>query len=262
MKKCVFFLIFPFFSVILLTGYCYGLDLSGLQPPAPYGVFSTMSANSPEKGKAAVAFSVERAGEPDFSRFSTHLAYGITDNVELGISVPYVDNSETGLEDITFGIKHRFFDEGRYGPSIAYIVTVALSSGTDELSTDGSIGAGIAVSKRVGPVYGHANLFYSIPGNSSLEDEVRFSGGIDFSAAHDFRILGEVYGEKSHFSDDIDQLEARLGYRFLTGEGVFTTIGVGFDIDDGAPEYRLMVSITLHFPREEKPIEKVYEEDM
>lgn len=259
MKKYLFPLVL-LFSGVFPSGYGEGFDLSGLQPPAPYGVFSTMSANTPGKGRAAVAFSAEKSGRPDFFRLSTHLAYGITDNIEFSVSIPYVEDSVGGLEDMAFGIKHRFFNEGRYGPSVAYVLTASANSGIDELSTDGRIGAGIAFSKRVGPVYGHANIFYARPGKSVLEDEVRLSAGLDFSAAHDFRILGEFYGRKSHYSKEIDQLDVRFGYRFLTRKNLFTTLGVGFGIKDRTPEYRLMASMTILFPRKDRPIRKVYEE--
>lgn len=258
MKKYLFPAVF-LLANLLIAEHCYGADLSGLQPPAPYGVFSTMSASSPPRGTAAIALSAERSGEPNFWRLSTHLAYGITDSVEFSASIPYVDNTNSGLEDIAFGVKHRFFDEGKYGPSIAYLFTFSVASGVDELSTEGRAGGGIILSKRVGPVNGHANLFYTLPFDSALKDELRFSAGIDFSASHDFRILGELFGRSSHFSDEVDQLEARFGYRFIIGEDTFTTLGVGFDIKDRDPEYRIMASLTLLFPREKKTIKKVYE---
>jgi hypothetical protein len=258
MNKTLFPLVF-LLSCALLTTHSEGFDLSGLQPPAPYGVFSTFSANTPEKKHSAVAFSVEKSGSPDFLRLSTQLVYGITDNVELGISVPYVENSVSGLEDIAFGLKHRFFGEGKYGPSVAYVLTASPSSGTEDLSTEGRVGGGIALSKRLGPFYGHTNLFYIVPGDSQLEDEIRLSAGVDFSAAHNFRVLGEFLGRKSHFSDEVDDLEFRFGYRFLSRQDMFTTLGVGFDIEDRHPEYRLIASISLLFPHYKRDIKKTRE---
>lgn len=258
MKKYLLLAVF-FFANFIMAGYCQGADLSGLQPPAPYGVFSTMSASSPPRGKAAFALAVERSGEPNFWRFATNLAYGITNSVEFSASIPYVDNSDSGLEDIAFGVKHRFFDEGKYGPSIAYLFTFSVASGVSERSTGGRAGGGIIVSKRVGPVNGHLNLFYALPFDSALKDELRFSAGIDFSASHDFQILGELYGRSSHFSDELDELEARFGYRFAIRELTFTTIGVGFDIKDRSPEYRIIASLTWIFPREKKTINRIYE---
>lgn len=257
--KRYLFLLALLFACLVTEGQGQGFDLSGLQPPAPYGVFSTFSASSPPQGKAAVAFTVERSGGPEFWRFSTNVAYGLTDNMELSTTVPYDEDAHSGFEDIALGFKHRFFDEGKYGPSIAYMITGSIASGASGLTTDGRLGAGVILSKRVGPVNGHINLFYTVPFESDLEDEVRFSGGIDFSAAHDFRILAELYGRKSHFSEGIDQLEARFGYRFLTGKDIFTTIGMGFGLKDREPEYRFIVSVSAIFPRLAEKIQKVYE---
>ncbi len=261
MKRYIFFLLF--FNILFIR-YSYGFDLKGLQPVAPYGVFSTFGADSLQKGKAAVAVGFEISREPDFNRFTAQMAYGIKDNIEFELTMPYVSewkNSVDGFEDIAVGFKHRFFDEGKYGPAIAYIINASISSGRDEFSTNGRIGAGLVISKRVGPVNGHANIFYAKPGSSSLKDEISFSAGLDFAAAHNFKLLGELHGRKSHYSSEIDQLEWRIGYRVKTTDNLFTTIGVGFDLKNRSPEYRILISLSLLFPAEEKKIKRIYEED-
>lgn len=247
------------FISLALANYAFGLDLMGPQEPAPYSVFSTLSAESPARGQAAASLSAEKSEEPNFYRFSTQILLGVTDNMSVGVNIPYVDNSHAGLEDIAVSFKHRFFDEGKYGPSVAYLVTASIQSSTEELSTDGRIGGGFIASKRVGPVTGHANVFYSLPADDALDDEIRVSTGVEFSAAHNFDILGEIFLRKSHFSEDIDELEARFGYRIQYAEGIYTTLGAGLGLDNRAPDFRIMASISLTFPRA-KPIERVYEE--
>jgi len=261
MRKYVFFL---FLFSISLIRCADGFDIKGLQPIAPYGVFSTFSADSLQKGKFAFGISAEKSVEPDFYRYLFQYAYGITDKTEFIATIPYIDrwgNEQSGFEDIAIGIKHRFFDEGKYGPSIAYIINASVSSGRDEFSTDGGVGAGIVISKRVGPVSGHVDVFYEKAGSGKSKDEINFAAGFDFSAAHKFKILGEIYGRKSHYSSDIDQLEGRFGYRFMTTDYIFTTIGVGTDLKKRNPEYRILFSIGVILPVEEKTIKKIYEED-
>ncbi|MDP2166760.1 MAG: transporter [Thermodesulfovibrionales bacterium] len=265
MKKYGLFLFSLLASGFFLAGTssAAAFESSGLQPVAPYGVFSTFSADGLKQGKAAASVSLEKGSEPDFYRYSAHIAYGFANNVEFSMSVPYVSEWEkkiSGFEDMAVGIKHGFFTEGRYGPSVAYIVTGSFGSGRDEFSTDGALGVGLVVSKRVGPVSGHANLIYSTPDKSSLRDNVAFAAGFDFSVAHNFKILAELYGKKSYYSSEIDQLEARFGYRFLTRENIFTTIGAGFDIKDRSPQYRVMLSVTVACPKEKRVIRKVFEE--
>jgi hypothetical protein len=262
MKKYVFLLIF--LSCLFFIRHAYGFDIKGLQPVAPYGVFSTFSAESLKKGKHAVGVGVEKSIGPDFFRYLLQYSYGINDSIEFITTVPYVDrwsNTKSGVEDIALGVKHRLIDETKYAPSVAYMVNASIPSGKEVFSTDGGAGAGIILSKRVGPVSGHANIFYEKAGSSKLEDEVRFAAGFDFSASHDSKVLAEIYGRKSYYSESLDNLEGRFGYRFMTTDYLYTTIGVGTDFKNRNPEYRVMLSITAVLPVEKKTIKKVYEEE-
>lgn len=255
MKRSFFFICL--FTVIL-SKYVYGFDLKGVQPLAPYGVFSTFSAESLKKGTSGLSIEMEKSVQPDFNRLTAHLAYGISDSLELDVTMPYVTQEYTtnGFEDIALGLKHRFFDEGKYGPSIAYALNLSLPTGNDEYSTEGSLGGGFILSKRVGPVNGHANIFYSRPGTARFKDDLTVTAGIDFSAARNFKILGELYGKKS-YAGNMDRLEARFGYRVQTAENIFTTLGIGINTKN--PEYRIMLSLTYLFLNPENKPQKIYE---
>ncbi|MBM4129112.1 MAG: hypothetical protein FJ243_03205 [Nitrospira sp.] len=242
----------------------YSFDIAGLQPNAPYNVLSTFSAESLPKGQASFSLGFELSKEPDFRRFLFNAAYGITDTMEFDMTVPYVldwADRVDGLEDIAIGFRHRFFEERKYGPSVAYILNASLATGRNEFTTEGRYGGGLIVSKRVGPVNGHVNLFYEKPGDSKLHDEVSFLLGLDFSAAYNFKVLAELLCRKSHFSKDFDTIEGRLGYRILAGDFVYTTLGLGFEMRNRSPEMRFMLSLTFHPFKEKKKIRKVYEEE-
>jgi hypothetical protein len=247
------------FLVLFFSRVTLAKDLSGAQPPSPYGMFSTFSSNSPEKGRAVVAFKVEKSSDPDFHRISSQFGFGLTNSVEAGMNIPYVDNSESGLEDVAFYVKHRFLEREKW-PSLGYLVTATLASSTEEFSTDGSIGGGFIISQRVGPVQGHVNLLLFHPWDSDLDDEFQFLAGVEFSAAHNFDVLAEFFLRESYFSEDSDQQEIRLGYRFSYGEHLFTSIGAGFGLNNKPPEWRLIASLSFLFPVKRAPIEKVYEE--
>jgi hypothetical protein len=260
MRKCFLFCIF---IISVLCTNSYGFEIKGLQPVDPYGIFSTFSAESLSKGKVAFSTAGEVTVSPDLYRFIFKTAYGITDNMELGLTVPYEfgSGSPDGFEDIALGFKHRFFEEGKYGPSLAYMLTASLPTGSGRLTTDGRYGVGLLVSKRVGPVNGHANLFYIKPGRGRLEDEVSFSAGLDFAAANNFKLLAEVYCRKSNFSSDLDTIEGRFGYRIKTTDYIYTTMGIGTDFKRRSPETRVMVTVTFLSPQEKKKIKKIYEEE-
>ena len=241
---------------LLRAGTTLGADLGGLQPSAPYGVFSTLTATSPPKGRIVASVNYENTINDEFYRFGTNVAVGLTDNLEFSISLA----DQAGLEDYTFGLKHRIIDESEQALSLAYVLTASLASGTPGISTNGRWGGGLVVSKRVGPVYGHANLFFAKPGKAANKDEVRFSAGFVFSAAHNLWLMGELFGRSSHYSNDIDQVETRIGYRMLIGENLYASIGGGVDLWASTPRYRLMASLSFILPSQGSRTRKMYEE--
>lgn len=264
MKRLYFFLLSILFLIFLISNKSYAFDIIGLQPIAPNGVFSTFSAESLPKNKSSFEIGAEKSREPDFYRFTLKGAYGISDTKEFNVMIPYVYNfldSFDGLEDISIGFKHRFYDEGKYGPSLAYLINASIPTGRDELSSNGRFGIGFIVSKRVGPFKGHLNLFYEKLGTGRLKDEISLSGGIEFSAAHNFKLLGEILAKKSHYSNEYNQIETRFGYRIKTTDYIYTTIGAGFDFKNRSPEYRVMLSVSFTTPHEKKKIKKIYEEE-
>ncbi len=256
MKRCALFLsiITPALAVAVNAS---AVDVAGLQPPPPYGVFSTMTAGSPAQGKFVTAFSFEKELGEKFHRLAWNSAFGVTDSIELSLTVA---DHEDGLEDIGIGLKQRLVDETESLPALAYLVTASVPSGDERLSTGGRVGGGVILSKRVGPFNGHLNLIFSVPAESSLDNEFRFSSGVVFSAAHSLWLLGELYGRSTHFASRVDELEARFGYRVLINDEIYTTFGMGIDLEQSDTKYRLMASVSLSLPREKKVIERIYEE--
>ncbi len=249
---------------VVLSGAASAFDISGLQPVAPNGVFSTFSAESMPKNQGAVEIGVERSRDPSFYRFRLSGAYGISDALEFNITAPYVYNfggATDGMEDIALGFKHRFYEEGKYGPSLAYMLTVSVNNGREEFSSSGRFGAGLILSKRVGPFKGHMNLFYERPGTGRLGSEVSALGGIEFSAAHSFKLLAEVIVQRSHASNHYDRVETRFGYRIKATDYLYTTLGVGLDLKKREPEYRVLLSVSFVSSPEKKPIRKIFEEE-
>jgi hypothetical protein len=107
----------------------------------------------------------------------------------------------------------------------------------------------------------NVNFFYERPGTGRLSDEITFLGGIELSAAHNFKMLGELLVQKSHFSNEYDRVEARFGYRIKTTDSIYTTLGIGTDLSRRTPEYRFLISISYTPPEEKKEIKKIIEEE-
>ncbi len=250
--------------MLLCCATSYAFDVKGLQPLPPYGVFSTFSAESLKQNKVGFGLSVEKSYDPNFYRTVFNLAYGIHDKFEMNITLPYVaewENRVDGFEDVSLGVKHRVIDEGKYWPAAAYILTVSPPSGKDEFTTEGRVGGGLLLTKKVGPFKGHFNAFYSKPDKKEeLKDEYAVNLGAELAVTHDSKVLVEVVGRKNHFKNKIDMLEWRLGYRIATTDYMYTTIGAGFDIKNRTPDYRLMFSVSVILPPEKKRIQRIYEE--
>ncbi len=260
MKKCLFSLIF---SLLLTSHIAHGFEIKGLQPVDPYGVFTTFSANSLPRGKAALSAGADLSIDPDYYRALVKASFGLTDSVELIMTLPYDFGGDMrdGFEDAAVGLKHRFVNESTYRPSLAFLLAASVPSGAEHVTTNGRYGGGFIASKKVGPINGHVNLFYTEAGKKHLDEEVAFLVGLDFAAAHNFKFLAELYCRKSHESEKIDLVEARLGYRVKTADLIYTTFGVGFDLKNREPETRVMFSATFLAPKEKKKIKKIYEEE-
>jgi len=259
MRKCFFVLVIMLFSIC----HAHAFDVKGLQPLSPLGVFSTFSAESLGMDHYGFGVSLEKASNPNLLRTTLQTAFGLRDNIELELSQPYVGNSQddvNGLENLGLGIKHRIYDGSYYTPSIAYMLTASLDSGQSALSTGGSLGGGILISKKVGPFKGHMNVFYSNPGNEGLKDQYSLYGGLELAVAHTSTLLAEINGEKDYFKNKLDLLQWRLGYRLATTDNIFTSIGAEFNIKDKSSGYRLIFAVSVLFPWEKTELKRSYEE--
>lgn len=259
MKQLCFFLLLVF---LVSSSNSYAFDIIGLQPIAPNGVFSTFSTDSLPKNRTSFEIGTERSREPDFYRFYLKGSYGISDSVELNLMIPYVYDfldSLDGPEDISIGFKHRFYNRGKYGLSLAYLINTSIPIGRDEFSTNGRYGIGFILSKKAGPFKGHLNLFYEKPGKGRLEDEIILASGIEFSAANNISFLGEILAKRSYYKKEYNLIEIRFGYRIKTTDHIYTTVGLGFDLKNRSPEYRLMLSVSFVIPYEKMKTRKIYE---
>ena len=238
-------------------------EIKGLQPLSPYGVFSTFSAESLKQNEMGLGLTIEKSSGPDFHRSVFHFAYGLHDKLEFNITLPYITEwlgKIDGFEDLNLGIKHRIMDETKHSPAIAYMITASAPSGRDEFTTDGSVGGGLLLTKKVGPFKGHLNVLYFNPEESGLKEDYSLNLGTELAVTHKSKVLVEVIGRKEYFRSRINLVEWRFGYRIATTDYIYTTFGAGFDIKDRNPDYRLMFSVNVVLPVEKKEIQRIYYE--
>jgi hypothetical protein len=144
------------------------------------------------------------------------------------------------------------------------MLTVSTPSGSDDFSTHGQHGAGLLLTKKIGPFKGNLNIFYDKPNSSDLHVQYNVNLGGELAITHDSELLAELVGRKEYFANKLDLFEWRLGYRIATLENLYTTLGAGFNMSDEAhaptTKYRLLFSVSYIFPKEKKKLEKIYEE--
>ncbi len=251
------FILVTFFLLFISNHAIASFDIKGLQPLPPYGVFSTFSAETLKQNQIGIGIGFEKSSEPSFNRGILQIAYGLHDRFEFNLTTPYVfnfKNGSSGFEDVSMGIKHRLIGESKYSPAFAYVLMVSANSGKEEFTTGGSFGAGLILTKKVGPFKGHLNFLYTKPEESGLKDQYLFNLGSELAVTHNSKVLAEVISRKNYFRNKLDLLEWRLGYRIKNADNIYTTIGAGFDIKNRTPDYRLLFSISIILPKQKKII--------
>jgi len=261
MKKSFCLFIFPL--LFLIFSHAEAFDVKGLQPVGPYGVFSTFSTETLKQNEVAFNLELERSVHPDFYRTTLKGAYGLHDKFELLFSAPYVFADKglgDSIEDVSFGLIHRVVNESVYLPAMAYMLTVSIPSSNEALSTDGRVGGGLLLTKKIGPFKGHLNLLYISPGRHDLHNEYDVNVGSELAVTHNTTVIAELIGRKDFYKSKVDFLEWRLGYRIANNDKIFTTLGAGFNIENRGPNLRLLLSVGVVLPLQKAKIQKVYEE--
>jgi len=238
-------------SIFFMIVNAHAIETKGLQPVQPNGVFSSFSAHTLSGGAFALGLDYEHAIDINYDRLTLKSGFGLTDEAEVLVTVPYVMDWEErdGFEDTSFGFKHRVFSEEYYGPSVAYLLKGSIPSGRSLFSTDGSVGGGLIVSKKIGPFSSNLNMTYSEPFKKSLNEQIELIAGFTLSASHDFDIIAEFYALDPYDSKHFDTMEVKFGYRLRTTDYIRTVVGVGYDLLDRLPEFKVMISFNLLFDR-------------
>lgn len=234
-------------AIHALYGFASANDSSGgLHPVQDAGVFSVFTTKTVAESAFVIEPGIELVREPDVERIKLNVAYGISRSTDAMLTAsarrsPVGD----GTEDVGIGIRHRFSEEGKFGPSAAFLLAASMPTGSESRGTgSGSIEteAMLITSKRVGPFTGHLNLGYNAILSGKSRNEFIYGGALDFSAAKRIVLLAEIHGRSAQGDDT---LEASLGYRNYLSDSISNTIGIGWGLGNREPEYRITVLFTL-----------------
>lgn len=261
MKRAIIFSIF----ILILASTGHAFDRKGFSPTAPFSVISTFSAESPKQNQVAIDLGFEITNDPDIKRLNLNVSYGLTDKVEVIANLPYNFSyhdslNGNGAEDINFGFKHRIIDETTYLPAFAYMLYVSGDFGNEEFSTQGGLGGGFIITKKIGPVKAHGNLIYFRPNKEGLKEAWNLNLGSELKVSYNSSILFEIIGRKAIDKNKIDLVEWRLGYRVKVTDFSYTTVSAGFDIKNRNPDVRFMFGISLLLPAQKHRLQRIVED--
>jgi hypothetical protein len=192
---------------------------------------------------------------------ATTLSYGIIDNTDLVLSIPYAWSTvkqddvtvsdEKGISDTTFEVKWRFFEKD--GFSFALKPGVSFPTGDENKGLgSGKIGyhGYFIISKESAPWAFHMNLGY-IRNENTVEERVDIwhaSLAATYEVIKNLKVVGNIGIERNRDTDS-DNDPA-----FLIG-GIIYSVAENFDIDFGVKyglakaetDYSLLAGTTFRF---------------
>jgi hypothetical protein len=213
-----------------------------------------------EKGKIGIesGFSSFKSANYDSNVSEvTSLKYGILDNMDIGIDLPYLNYTQTGaqnvsgLGDATVKAKIKIIPSENNFAGLSFTAGAKLSNG------DASKGLGTGVTdysinsiltKELDKLALHFNLGYTLigqPAGQTLNNVLNYGCAFESPIIADVTLLGEIYGStNSDPASNINPLTATLGANKEVIPGLTADAGVSVGLNDAAPQNIIMVGLT------------------
>ncbi|WDT75752.1 MAG: transporter [Candidatus Manganitrophus sp.] len=190
------------------------------------------------------------------------IRYGLIQNLELDILLPYLFREEDGehenqIGDLLLRAKVRFLKGREANPlSIAGQLFIKVpSAGRDRFfGTTGEPDLGIVAiaSKEFTPVTAHINFGYIFIGNpplGDLPDQILYALGLELQTIEEpLSLIGEISGSTeigNSASKGILTLLGGVNYKFE--RAVSADASVGFGLTDDSPDYLVQFGFTYLF---------------
>jgi hypothetical protein len=222
---------------------------------------TTDDAYTVEKGKFQVEtgfdFSRQDNHDNEFSPSAT-LTYGLFERMDVGVGSAYLffnpseGKKENGLGDTALKIKYRPVDQKDWIPSVAIsgtlkIPTASESKGLGSGKTDFNINTILTwnVSKQMQV---HVNLGYTFMGEHREDNELNYSGAVQFILSDKWALVGEISGLNNfngHKRDD--PLSGLLGIQHMFSDNLVWDAGAAIGMNKAAPDFRLTTGLTILF---------------
>lgn len=201
---------------------------------------------------------VKQADEENNLSFA--LKYGVIKNLHLGVEIPYkfIELSENadvnGIGDVIFSSKYHFLDETDQLPALALCCNIKTETG----DKDKGLGSGEVdytltgiMTKEIRKFTTHVNFGYTIVGEGEgekLDDIFSYGLAIEYPVNEKLNIAGEITGETTFDGDfDDNPFSGLVGCNYAFNEVATFDFGVGFEISEASPDYRIITGLTLGF---------------
>lgn len=209
----------------------------------------------------------------DVSIVDVYAKYGITDDWECGIDVPYKEwnsdksivlpnltasDGEDGIADMNIWTKYRIVKEAEKKFGAAVGVNLKLKNGDENKGLGTSkfdlMPFLIATYKFQEPLLFGARVGYNIvgePDNVKWDNEIYYSFWTRYTFSSQLGFVGEINGNTlpagNGTGDRSDAVEVDGGITYGITPNVGLVAGAGIGVTDNAPDWRFFVSLKTEF---------------
>jgi len=179
--------------------------------------------------------------------FSLTIKHGLTERMDLGVSLPYVivspkdGNGERGMGDAELTTKFNLMKEGNRTPGFSVTFGIIMDTGEENKG----IGSGeidydfnSILSKELQFITLHGNLGYTVKAKICS-----FGIALEYPADEDLNLFAELSGENKSDSP----LEGLIGANFSARENLTLDFGIGAGLNDNSSRLNLTGGLTFSF---------------
>jgi len=258
---------------IILIACVFGLgNIFFSHPALAHRPLTTQSAYPLEihriKLESGIRYTNFPKGDEAYS-LDIELNYGIINNLDVGIEVPYVFWQPQNEESVqTVGdmiLKSRLlFLKGREGNPISLTIqpffkvptpkndTQVLQSGPGLSTGETDFGFVFIATREISPLVAHMNLGYTFINKPSFgrdyENVFSFKLALEYEGTKKgLELVGELSGETNKDPSGDDLLSVLLGARFVLKEGVSADVGYGIGVSNASPDSTATMGLTMDF---------------
>ena len=247
-----------FFFVISAMGLIHFFCLPSVYADRP---LSTEEAFTVEKGQFKLETGFEFARQDNHDREinpSVTLTYGLLENVDIGVGSSYLfarpkeGENENGIGDTEIELKYQALGEKTWMPAFAVSGSLKVPTASDAKglgSGKADFGINAIFSKELSNRFLlHLNVGYAFIGERGADNEMNYSGAVQFILSDKWTVAGEIVGVNNfNGAKRDDPVSGLIGATYLVTDQLVWDAGVEIGMSKAAPDYRITTGLTYLF---------------